>query len=322
MSQFRIFTLVASVLLGGCHTATVQPAPALAQTCRFLLTYDDGPSASRDYNPTLDILRQLDSNDIQPQIKALFFVQTRNQDGGGNEYGRAILRYQHAAGHVLGLHSGTERGHIRHTKMTSEELGRSLRNGRDDLRAITGINPAFIRPTFWGYNDQTQDQYTMHDLKMLLTDVNNRDGIRFNNLIGFRQRMRSELLRTRHAIERGALPLHRGHIPVVVTFHDLNTITAANMTEYLHVLIEEARTVDLPLADKPFYDDSADIVAAAALRAVPQKPAAVITAQQSVEHNADQPSGTERVTIAGQVHDTAGPARTNFDPDHSAPILR
>src|SRR3970282_694027 len=126
MSRFRIFTLLAAVLLGGCQTAVVEPAPALAQTCRFLLTYDDGPSASRNYNPTLDILRQLESNAVQPQIKALFFVQTRKQGGGGNEFGQAILRYQHAAGHVLGLHSGTVHGHIRHTSMTPEALGQSL----------------------------------------------------------------------------------------------------------------------------------------------------------------------------------------------------
>jgi peptidoglycan/xylan/chitin deacetylase (PgdA/CDA1 family) len=319
MPRYRIVILLAAVLLGGCQTAAVEPAPALAQTCRFLLTYDDGPSASRDYNPTLDILRQLESNDVQPQIKALFFVQTRNKDGGGNEFGQAILRYQHAAGHVLGLHSGTERGHIRHTKMTPEELVQSLRDGRNDLRAITGNEPAFIRPTFWGYNDQTLDLYATHDLKMLLTDVNNRDGIRLHNLVGSRKRIRAELLRARRAVERGALPQHRGHVPVVVTFHDLNTLTAANMTGYLRILVEEARTVGLPLADKPFYDDTAEIIAAAALRAVPPKPASPAT-QQSEEYD-DHPSGTNQVTLAEQVN-PAGPAHIHFGPDHAASTLR
>lgn len=309
------------MLLGGCQTAAVEPAPALAQTCRFLLTFDDGPSASRDYNPTLDILRQLESNAVQPQIKALFFVQTRNKDGGGNEFGQAVLRYQHAAGHVLGLHSGTERGHIRHTKMTPEELGQSLRDGRNDLRTITGNDPVFIRPTFWGYNDQTQDLYATHDLKMLLTDVNNRDGIRIHNLIGFRKRIRTELLRARRAVERGALPQHLGHIPVIVTFHDLNTLTAANMTGYLRILLEEARTVGLPLAVKPFYDDTAEIIGAAALRAVPPRPA-LIAARESAGNTTDRPSGTNRLTFAEQAGNPAQPARIHSDPNRSAAVLR
>jgi len=111
----------------------------------FLLTFDDGPSADRYFNTTLEILAQLESNDIQPDIKALFFVQTRNLTGGGTRLGQAIMRYQHAIGHVLGLHSGTARGHIRHTKMMTEDLVQSLRDGQDDLRAITGHDTAFIR---------------------------------------------------------------------------------------------------------------------------------------------------------------------------------
>ncbi len=318
MSRFRIFTLVASALLGGCQTAAVEPVPVLAQTCRFLLTYDDGPSASRDYNPTLDILRQLDSNDVQPRIKALFFVQTRNKDGGGNEFGRAILRYQHAAGHVLGLHSGTVHGHVRHTTMTPEALAQSLGDGRDDLRAITGNDPVFIRPTFWGYNDLTLDLYAAYDLKMLLTDVNNRDGIRFHNIFGFRQRIRTELLRARRAIEQDGLPQYLGHVPVVVTFHDLNTITAANTTGYLRVLIEEARAVGLPLAEKPFYDDTAEIIGAAALRAMPPKPG-MIAARKSAESAAARAFETDQLTFAEQA---GSPALPDFDPDHSAPVLR
>lgn len=44
---------------------------------------------------------------------------------------------------MLGLHSGTARGHERHTKMTLEELKRSLIDGRDDLRAITAAGDRF-----------------------------------------------------------------------------------------------------------------------------------------------------------------------------------
>lgn len=321
MSRFLISSLLLPVLLGACQTAAVGPSAGPAHTCRFLLTYDDGPSARRDYNPTLDILRQLESNDVQPHIKALFFVQTRNKNGGGDEYGQAVLRYQHENGHVLGLHSGTQRGHIRHTQMPPGELEASLRDGRNDLRAITGEAPAFIRPTFWGYNDQTLDLYTLNDLKMLLTDVNNRDGTRFHNIFGFRQRLRAELLRTRRAVERGALPQYLGHTPVIVTFHDLNTITAANMAGYLRILVEEATAVGLPLADKPFYDDAREIAGAAALRTVSPKPATAVARKPAPQGDTAAAETAWVANVERQV-ESSKPVLINFSAAEPAPILR
>jgi len=105
MSRFRIVFLFVPILLGACQTVAIEPPP-LAQTCRFLLTFDDGPSTDRYFNTTLEILAQLESNDVQPDIKALFFVQTRNQTGGGTSLGQAIMRHQHTIGHVLGLTAG------------------------------------------------------------------------------------------------------------------------------------------------------------------------------------------------------------------------
>jgi peptidoglycan/xylan/chitin deacetylase (PgdA/CDA1 family) len=318
MSRFRTFILFASGLLGACQTVTVEPAPTLAQTCRFLLTFDDGPSADRYFNTTLEILKRLESNDVQPDIKALFFVQTRNPTGGGTRLGQAIMRYQHASGHVLGLHSGTDRGHIRHTTMRTEDLAQSLRDGRDDLRAITGQAAAFIRPTFWGYNDRTRYLYATHDLKMLLTDVNNRDGITLHSIFGMRERVRSELLRTRRAIERGELPQRHGTIPLVITLHDLNPVTALRMTEYLHILVEEARAIGLPLADKPFYDNATDIIEVASLRATPPTPMPV-TAQNSTTNSSP---GVKQVAFAPQAGDAAGRTQASPNPEPPAPVLR
>jgi len=312
MSRFRIVFLFVPILLGACQTVAIEPPP-LAQTCRFLLTFDDGPSTDRYFNTTLEILAQLESNDVQPDIKALFFVQTRTQTGGGTSLGQAIMRHQHTIGHVLGLHSGTARGHIRHTKMLAEELTQSLRDGQDDLRAITGQNTAFIRPTFWGYNDQTRYLYAAHDLKMLLTDVNNRDGIILHSMFGLRERVRSELLRIRGAIERDELPQLHGSIPLVITLHDLNPVTALRMTEYLHILVEEAKAAGLPLADKPFYDNAKDIIAVASLRAIPPKPMPV-TAQIS---GTDSSAQMDLVPFVQLAKDTAQPTQTSPQPDLS-----
>ncbi len=317
MSRFRTFALLVTGLLGGCQTIAIEPAPPLAHTCRFLLTFDDGPSADRYFNTTLEILAQLESNDVQPDIKALFFVQTRNQTGGGTRQGHAVMRYQHSMGHVLGLHSGTDRGHIRHTRMLAADLAQSLRDGQDDLRAITGRSTAFIRPTFWGYNDQTHHLYAAHDLKMLLTDVNNRDGIVLHSIFGLRERVRSELLRMRRAVERDELPQLHGSIPLVITLHDVNPVTALRMTEYLHILVEEARVAGLALADKPFYDNATDIVAAASLRAIPPKPV-TITAQIDKSNSSTY---TEQVSLAQQTGDAVGSAQALQDPDPSASTL-
>ncbi len=48
---------------------------------RFLLTFDDGPSASGWWNPTATVLDSLKSNPLQPNIKAVFFAQTRAPRG-------------------------------------------------------------------------------------------------------------------------------------------------------------------------------------------------------------------------------------------------
>lgn len=317
MSRIWVIGLLAPVLLGGCQTVTPEPTPPVAQTCRFLLTFDDGPSTSRNYNPTLEILKKLDSNDVQPGIKALFFVQTRSPTGGGSKFGREIMRYQHAQGHVLALHSGTVRGHIRHTKMAPGELAQSLEDGQADLRAITGQDAAFVRPTFWGYSDLTRSIYADHHFKMLLTDVNNRDGIFIHNMYGRRERVRLDLLRARSAIERGELPALHGSIPLIVTLHDVNTFTALQMTGYLRMLVEEARAVGLPLAGKPFYDNATDIIEAASLRAIPPRPVTVTAQNQP----ADASSPSKRVATVQPVRNTAIPVGAALGLSRPNPVL-
>lgn len=59
------------------------------------------------------------------------------------------------------------------------------------------------------------------------------------------------------------------NIPIIVTFHDVNVFTAHHMTEYLHILIEEAERVGLSLDKEPFYDTRNEIVDATLHRVVP-----------------------------------------------------
>ncbi len=253
--------------LAGCASAPPSPLPqAHLPPARFLLTFDDGPSAFTWYNPTRVILDTLADNDVQPGIKAVFFVQTRAR-GASTPDGQALLRRTHAQGHVLGLHSGSARGHLDHRRMPPAELEQSLRDGIQDLTALAGRAPALVRPPFWNWDARTRTAYEAQGLAMLLTDINARDGKMYGWTISVRRRshFRAGLARVRaHA---AALPADRGVLPVVITFHDTNTFTAAHLQEYLHILLEESQQLGLPIATPPFYNGAEAIEQAALLRA-------------------------------------------------------
>lgn len=249
--------VAAILLLTGCQTTPPAPLPPLQQQFRFLLTFDDGPSTATD-NPTLAILAQLANNDIQPGIKGIFFVQTRNRNGGGSDTGREVLRRMHAEGHVIGLHSADIRGHVGHLRMSVEQLHEMLVHGKEDIRAITGHAPELIRPPYLAYSDNTLALYEANGYKMLLSDVQARDGVIHFFNISFRRRshLRSELRSIRQYASRGELPQVADAVPVIVTFHDVNPFTARRFGEYLRILVEEAADAGLPLAAKPFYDSA------------------------------------------------------------------
>lgn len=260
-------------VLAGCHSilqpVELPPAPWPVRI-RFLLTFDDGPSIRTGDNPTLSILKQLELNDIQPGIKAIFFVQTRNTNGGGTEVGKAIMRRTYSAGHVLGLHSASPRGHVSHARMSSSDLNQSLQNGIADIRYLTGRNPILVRPPFLAFNPEIQDLYAANYMNMLLSDVSANDGVIHIFSASFRRRnhIHSELRKVRAAIERNELQRVGCCIPVVVTFHDVNTFTANHLSEYLHILMEAAVWTGLLPEDKPFYDTAVDIERAAVGRSI------------------------------------------------------
>lgn len=258
-----------TLLLAGCQSTPPVPLPPLTQQFRFLLTFDDGPSTATD-NPSLAILTQLARNDIQPGIKGIFFVQTRNRNGGGSDIGRAVLRRIHAEGHVIGLHSADSRGHVSHLRMSVEQLHQTLVQGKEDIRAITGHAPELVRPPYLAYSDNTLALYEANGYKMLLSDVQARDGVIHFFNISFRRRshLRAELQAVRRHASRGELPQVADSIPVIVTFHDVNPFTARRFGEYLRILVEEAADAGLPLAAKPFYDSAAILQQTAQHRAV------------------------------------------------------
>lgn len=280
---FKVLAAIAVVTgLAGCIAAPIEMTPQTEQRLRgqapirFLLTFDDGPSASSFWNPSMTVLDSLASNPLQPNIKAVFFVQTRASRAGGSEIGHQVMRREQAEGQVLGFHTATP-GHSNHRSLDDVELEQSLSNGTTDIAAITGMPPTLVRPPFWNYDKRTFAAYQRHGLQVLLTDLSANDG----KIWGFNAspRRRANMLRqlsvVRERIALGELPTVDGVIPVVVTFHDLNRYTARHAREYLQILIDSANTTGLKLAQKPFYDDKAELQRAAMARTVTDSSQAV-----------------------------------------------
>jgi peptidoglycan/xylan/chitin deacetylase (PgdA/CDA1 family) len=258
--------------VSGCLSAVVQHAATSAPVphpVRFLLTFDDGPCLSQPYNPTAAILDQLAYNEVQPQIKAVFFVQTRSPSAGGAHYGQELLRRIRDEGHVIGLHSGSARGHKNHRHMSPAELDQSLTDGISDIRALSGHDPTLVRPPYWSFDARTQAAYHAHGLNMLLTDIKARDGSIWGWSISLRRgsQYRARLAQVRRAIEEDRLPVVDGAFPIVLAFHDTNDFTAGHIEEYLRIIVEESRRVGLVVAPEPFYNDGPTIERIARLRA-------------------------------------------------------
>ena len=129
------YAVLAIALLSACNSLAPPQVNPEIEPIRFLLSFDDGPSASTSDNPTEQILDTLANNPTQPGIKALFFVQTRAAAAGGSAQGQALLRRQQREGHLLGFHTATP-GHSNHRFLSPAALEQSLKDGVGDLTAI------------------------------------------------------------------------------------------------------------------------------------------------------------------------------------------
>jgi peptidoglycan/xylan/chitin deacetylase (PgdA/CDA1 family) len=240
------------------------PAPI-----RFLLTFDDGPSGSGFANPTAQVLATLAENPHQAGIKAVFFVQTRANRSGATEIGKQLLQREHNEGHLLAFHTATP-GHANHRFLDAEELELSLQYGVADLSGYTGVAPSLVRPPFWNYDARTFAAYQRHGLRVLLTDLSANDGKIWgvNFSMTKRRNMLRHLSELRVRWRNGELPVVDGSTPVVVTFHDLNRYTASVLEDYLEILLDVARELEMPTASKPFYDDRDELERAALARTV------------------------------------------------------
>lgn len=275
MRRWLPVTLLVATMacLAGCGATAVGRSTFVAQPgeppIRFLLTFDDGPSGEETANSTAQILDTLARNRWQKNIKAIFFVQTRHPAGGDTEMGAMLMARMHAEGHQLGLHTASARGHIKHTTMPLAELDRTLEDGIEDIRYVTGDVPRFLRPPYWAFNAATVARYEAYGLTMLLDDISLGDGkVRgVTSNPQARQRIRTNMRRAARQIRAGDIPAMNGYIPLVVTMHDTNPTTAQDLESYLGMLIEEARAAGLAVDATPFVAPGRELSRAASLRA-------------------------------------------------------
>lgn len=267
--------LALAVSLSGCIGAPIPLTPQTAQRLhaqapiRFLLTFDDGPSASGYNNPSRSVMADLANNPVLPGIKAVFFLQTEASRSGGSLRGHKTMVREYTAGHILAFHTATA-FHTNHRWLGDAELERTLSQGAADIAAITGAPPSLVRPPFWNYDKRTFAAYQRHGMHVLLTDLSANDGKiwGFNGSPRRRANLYRQLSVLREHIAMGELPTVDGVIPVVVTFHDINRYTARHLQEYLQILLDSARINGMPTAAEPFYTDRAVLERAAMARTV------------------------------------------------------
>jgi len=266
--QIKTLPLLCSVffilLCGSAQAQNTSPAPL-----RFLVTFDDGPSAARYNNATEQVLDVLANNAVQSGIKVIFFTQTRAVNGGGTPRGRALMRREWDEGHLLALHTATAH-HSNHRNLDPAEFDASLQNGVADLTEITGTVPQLVRPPFWSYDLRTFTGYQQHGLHMLLTDLSANDGKIWG--VNFSFHKHSNLLQQLTDLKphwlAGELPAVDGATPIVVTFHDVNTYTSNHVEVYLQILLQVAQELGMPTAALPFYTQRDELERAALARAV------------------------------------------------------
>lgn len=270
-----LLLLSATLILTGCNTIPANYLPLSEQQqrntapIRFILSFDDGPSASGYANPTESILRDLENNPVQPGIKAVFFVQTRATNGGGTPLGQQLMQQEVSRGHLLGLHNASP-GHSDQVHMAPAQLEQMLQDGIADITHFSGRAPALVRPPFWHYDARTFEAYQRLGLHIILTDLSANDGKIYG--VNFSLRRRSNMLRmlaeVRQQISRRELPTIDGSIPVIVTFHDTNRYTARHLQEYLQILLDSASELQLKVAKQPFYSNKDELQRALLARAI------------------------------------------------------
>ena len=142
---------LSALFLKNGHTDTekIFSLPVISKTAGtpkyIALTFDDGPS--RKYTPILlDGLKERG-------VHATFFLMGKNIEGEED-----IVKRMSEEWHLIGNHSYE---HIQLTKAGAKAVCEAVEHTQEQIEAITGKRPEYIRPPYGDWNEELEEEIGM-----------------------------------------------------------------------------------------------------------------------------------------------------------------
>ena len=142
---------LSALFLKNGHTDTekIFSLPVISKTAGtpkyIALTFDDGQS--RKYTPILlDGLKERG-------VHATFFLMGKNIEGEED-----IVKRMSEEGHLIGNHSYE---HIQLTKAGAKAVCEAVEHTQEQIEAITGKRPEYIRPPYGDWNEELEEEIGM-----------------------------------------------------------------------------------------------------------------------------------------------------------------
>ena len=142
---------LSAIFLKNGHTDTekIFSLPVISKTAGtpkyIALTFDDGPS--RKYTPLLlDCIKERG-------VHATFFLMGKNIEGEED-----IVKRMSEEGHLIGNHSYE---HIQLTKAGAKAVCEAVEHTQEQIEAITGKRPEYIRPPYGDWNEELEEEIGM-----------------------------------------------------------------------------------------------------------------------------------------------------------------
>jgi peptidoglycan/xylan/chitin deacetylase (PgdA/CDA1 family) len=200
------------------------PPPLIPIVIR--LTFDDGPHVG-GANNTLKVYDALQTNPVQSNIPATFFVQTHVSYRGGSPAGAAVMLDALNRGHNVMIHTGSPSDHTFHTARVEQAAYAGGNNALESdlilakarIASLPGPVPTYVRPPGGARNPAVLASYSATQLDMKLWDVPTGDdvmGATFSSIsTTLTQNLTSAIL--------------GGDSDIVILFHDIHAHTADNL---------------------------------------------------------------------------------------------
>ena len=144
-----LFLSVLFLKNGHTDTEKIFSLPVISKTAGtpkyIALTFDDGPS--RKYTPILlDGLKERG-------VHATFFLMGKNIEGEED-----IVKRMSEEGHLIGNHSYE---HIQLTKAGAKAVCEAVEHTQEQIEAITGKRPEYIRPPYGDWHEELEEEIGM-----------------------------------------------------------------------------------------------------------------------------------------------------------------